>query len=293
MWQLADELCTLFINELNGKYDLRREELNKSKNKKSVSSEINIEFDEYFEDFATIKFQVTEKHSDEEIYGILTAYQGENLPGFPSMDAFLYLMLPKLEMLKQPTYELLDKVYEKLDSTLKETCALVFKRFPAIEMEIYDIISQDLGAKRENARTMLRTLMECEENYLFTNDTDYISDNLHKYVDDTAAKKRDESRSNIDRGKFAVVNQLRKRINAYFFIVSRNLKDSIPKLIGTFMVQAIMKDVRFILFNNISKANSFLSRMNEPNDIATERAMLNKQFEVLKKAERRILADPA
>ncbi len=61
------------------------------------------------------------------------------------MDAFLFLMLPKLEMLKQPTYELLDKTYEKLNETLKEACAFIFKRFPTIEMEIFDIINKDLA----------------------------------------------------------------------------------------------------------------------------------------------------
>jgi hypothetical protein len=292
VWQLADELCSLFVNELNGKYDIRREDLNKSK-KKSVSSEINIEFDEYFEDYATIKYQVIEKHSDEEIYGILTAYSGGSLPGFPSMDAFLFLMLPKLDLLKQPTYELLDKVHEKLEQSLKDCCSLIFKRFPAIEMEIFEIINHDLAKKKEDTRTILRTLMECEENYLFTNDTEYISDNLHKYIDDTAAKKREDSKNTFDKGKFAIVNSLRRRINAYFYIVSRNLKDSIPKIIGTFLIQGIMKDIKFVLFNNISKANSFLNRMTEPNDIANERASLQKQYDVLRKAERRILADPS
>ena len=145
VWKLADELCTLFVNEISGKYDTRREALNKKK-KRSLSSNINTEFDEYFEDYATIKYQVTEKHTDEDIYNILTTYQGDNLPGFPSMDAFLFLMLPKLEMLKNPTYELLDKVNEKLFDSLKEACAYVFKRFPSIEMEIFDIIAKDLAA---------------------------------------------------------------------------------------------------------------------------------------------------
>lgn len=140
---MADELCSLFINELNGKYDMKRDELN-IKKKKSVTSELNSEFDEYFDEYATIKYQVTEKHTDEEIYNVLTTYQGDNLPGFPSMDAFLYLMLPKLELLKSPTYELLDKVYDRLDQLLKAACTLIFKRFPTIEMEIYDIIQNDL-----------------------------------------------------------------------------------------------------------------------------------------------------
>jgi hypothetical protein len=88
------------------------------------------------------------------------------------------------------------------------------------------------------------------------------------------------------------VNSLRKRINAYFFIVSRNLKDSIPKIIGTFLIQAIQKDLKFVIFSNISKTNSFLTRMSEPGDIASERQRIQKEYDTLKKAERRILSDP-
>ena len=32
---------------------------------------------------------------------------------------------------------------------------------------------------------MLLSIMECEENYLFTNDNEYVSDNLHKYIDES------------------------------------------------------------------------------------------------------------
>jgi hypothetical protein len=81
---------------------------------------------------------------------------------------------------------------------------------------------------------MIRVLLECEENYLFTNDEDYVNDNLEKFVPEKKKKKEE----GIERSKLAVVNQLRKRINAYFYIVTRNLKDSIPKMIGTFLVQA-------------------------------------------------------
>lgn len=124
---------------------------------------------------------------------------------------------------------------------------------------------------------------------MFTNDNEYISDNLHKYIDEKKAKKEPEG---FDRGKYAVVNQLRKRINAYFYIVSRNLKDTIPKLIGTFLIQAVQKDLKFVIFNNISKTNSFLNKMSEPGDVANERARLQKEHETLRRAERRILSDP-
>jgi len=39
------------------------------------------------------------------------------------------------------------------------------------------------------------------------------------------------------KGTNAFVNEMRKRIDAYFEIVLRNVKDSVPKAIGYFLVK--------------------------------------------------------
>jgi hypothetical protein len=71
-------------------------------------------------------------------------YQGNSIPGFPSMDAFLYLITPKLELLKKPAYELLDKVNEKLEKLVKIAAKKLFNRFPTLEAEISQVVINDL-----------------------------------------------------------------------------------------------------------------------------------------------------
>jgi hypothetical protein len=41
----------------------------------------------------------------------------------------------------------------------------------------------------------------------------------------------------VQRGGNVFVNEMRKRINEYFEIVLRNVRDSIPKAIGFFLVK--------------------------------------------------------
>lgn len=67
IWKLAEEFCTLFINEVNGKYDPRRADLTKKTAKFSFGSKINSKFEEFFEEFAATDYLATETHTDEEI----------------------------------------------------------------------------------------------------------------------------------------------------------------------------------------------------------------------------------
>ena len=134
----------MFINEVNGKYDPRRADLTKKTAKFSFGSKINSKFEEFFEEFAATDYLATETHTDEEIQSILTMYQGNSIPGFPSMDAFLYLITPKLELLKKPAYELLDKVNEKLEKLVKIAAKKLFNRFPTLETEISQVVINDL-----------------------------------------------------------------------------------------------------------------------------------------------------
>lgn len=210
-------------------------------------------------------------------------YQGDSIPGFPSMDAFLYLITPKLELMKQPGYALLEKVFSKLEKLAREASRAQFSRFPIIEAEIGEIIIKDLQEKKDKAKEILGALMECEENYLFTNDSDYLA-NKSPLQD---RKKQKGLRS----PQSALVAELKGRIDTYFYIVSRNLKDTVPKIIGNFLIKASIRDVRFVLFDNLSKDDSFLNKMSEPSATENERNMLKKQHAVLVKAERKLMAD--
>jgi hypothetical protein len=128
--------------------------------------------------------------------------------------------------------------------------------------------------------------MECEENYLFTNNQDYIANRQIVSKDKKDKKKRIEAPGS------AIVNELRQRIDSYFHIVCKNLKDTVPKIIGNFLIKSTINDIKFVLFESLSNEETFLNKMSEPSNIENERNALKKQLDVMIKAERKLMSDP-
>jgi hypothetical protein len=49
----------------------------------------------------------------------------------------------------------------------------IFQRFPSLIPEIMDIIIKSLSKDRDRAREVVEAIIDSEQNYLFTNDTNY------------------------------------------------------------------------------------------------------------------------
>jgi hypothetical protein len=43
-------------------------------------------------------------------------HEGDTIPGFPSVDVFIYLIQPQLEKLREPALDLLQDVYHMLEN---------------------------------------------------------------------------------------------------------------------------------------------------------------------------------
>lgn len=50
----------------------------------------------------------------------------------------------------------------------------IFSRFPTMTPEVMDIITTVLQAEREKTRAIVEAIIDSEQNYLFTNDMDYL-----------------------------------------------------------------------------------------------------------------------
>jgi hypothetical protein len=71
-------------------------------------------FEELYEDESASSFKVTKDLNDSDIERAIKNHQGDSIPGFPSIHAFLYLLSPKLQKLKEPAMDLLNNVYTEL-----------------------------------------------------------------------------------------------------------------------------------------------------------------------------------
>lgn len=61
-------------------------------------------------------YRATSEYNDMHIQKAIQMHEGDGLPGFPSLDVFVYLINPQLEKLKDPALELIQDTYAMLEN---------------------------------------------------------------------------------------------------------------------------------------------------------------------------------
>lgn len=118
-------------------------------------------------------FRACSEYNDMHIQKAIQMHEGDGLPGFPSVDVFIYLITPQLEKLRDPALELIQDSYAQLELIAHTIVEKIFQRFPSLIPEIMDIIIKSLSKDRDRAREVVEAIIDSEQNYLFTNDTNY------------------------------------------------------------------------------------------------------------------------
>ena len=120
-----------------------------------------------------------------------------------------------------------------------------------------DIIVKTISKERDHSREIVEAIIDSEQNYLFTNDLDYKENRQVTIVPEGQdgdmsgqpggpggpggpPRQQPPQRGppgGGGGGGNTFVRELRTRIDAYFSIVLRSVKDSVPKAIGYFLVR--------------------------------------------------------
>lgn len=88
------------------------------------------------------------------------------------------------------------------------------------------------------------------------------------------------------------MKEIRARIDAYYKIAVRNVRDTIPKSIGFFLVKQSQERLQFELYAQINKNEQLTKSLGEPERVAEERKSLNATLDTLKKALKVLQRDP-
>lgn len=96
--------------------------------------------------------------------------------------------------------------------------------------------------------------MKSELDYIFTNDNEYLT---------TKASLSFNQDQKID-ATSVLVKELRERVDAYYRLVVRNLRECIPKCIGYFLVKSSQDKMQFNLYNEMLKNENVMGLMVEP-----------------------------
>lgn len=221
VFKLVRKFKDNFDQAINGKYlheKVERKKDLKNSDGETVTFQLNTQFSELFKKQANPEFRASADLKDEHIERAIETYQAASMPGFSSIDSFLALINPKLESLKDPIFQVLEECKVILETKGFEQLDQVFKKFPKLLAEVKDSFSKFLYQEKTITRRILENLVKSEENYLYTNDPSII-------VTATIEKQ-------VLTGRDIQVLEMRSKIDNYFGIVIKNLRDFVPKIIG-------------------------------------------------------------
>ena len=300
LWTMLNEYCDIFRNVLRGKFDNKKLSFLKDEG----GYKIKVLYKRLLEEF-TGDYKATAGYKDEDIQYALTVHEGDSIPGFPSVDAFIYLLTPQLEKLKEPIEECFQEVYNYIEMLSGKILEKSFQRFPQMINDMGDFINTFLVQVRDKAKYMVDCIVDMEINYLFTNDYDYLN-NFTTFIpknqnpgNPNVGNNKNINENNNSGGyqppvdaKTVFVKEIRNRIEAYFKLIVRNLRDSIPKCIGNNLVKEIENNMQIELYNQLYKSNEVVSLLNEPEHIAIRRKELVELIKVMKNAQKIIRRDP-
>ena len=295
LWTMLNEYCEIFRNVLKGKYNKRVQFL-----KEEGGYKIKILYKKLLEDY-TGDYKATAGYTDENINYALTIHEGDSIPGFPSVDAFTYLLKPQLEKLKEPIEECFSEVYQYIDYLSGKILEKTFARFPQIINDMGDFINNFLIQEKDKTKYLVDSIVDMEINYLFTNDYDYLNNfttfipkNQNNNQNNNQKNNQMNNNDNIQSfdAKTIFIKEIRNRIEAYFKLIVRNLRDSIPKIIGNNLIKSIEDNMQIELYNQLYKSNEMVSLLSEPEHIAERRKDLTELIRVMRNAQKVIKRDP-
>jgi hypothetical protein len=201
----------------------------------------------------------------------------------------VYLITPELKKLADPAIDLLAECHLYIEQLAEEIAQKVFSRFPGVVNDIMEIVSNCLMEKKDKASKVVEAIIESEEGYLFTNDKEY----MEKCTDIVPAEEgEDKEAARKTSRNQSYVNEIRKRLDMYFKIIVRGIRDSVPKAIGYFLVDGIQEHIQYELYAEINKNESMAETLGEPPEVTAERKTLNTSHETMKKSLKVLQRDP-
>ena len=311
LWNMINEYCDIFRNILQGKFTNKRLSF--------LDGEGGFVIKKFYKNLLkdfTGDYKATTKYSDEDIDNALTIHEGDSIPGFPSVDAFIYLLRPQLEKLKDPIEDCFQDTFQYIDFLSGKILEKTFTRFPQAINDMTDLVTNYLLEEKEKTKYIIDSVVEMEINYLFTNDREYL-DNFTSFLPKQQQKQlqnkdnapnKDKDKDNKDPKNQENVNEIklqppvdahklfikeiRNRIEAYFKLTVRNLRDMIPKIIGNYLIKEIEENMQLKLYNKLYNAREMTDLLNEPESVAERRKELNDMIKVMKNAQKIIRRDP-
>lgn len=266
-----------FDQEITGKYyyesligKSQKEKIKRSG--ETITFQLNELFNALYEEYTQKGFRITKDYTDDYIRNAMEVYQGDSMPGFQSFDSFLFLINPKMRLLTDPVFNLLEDAKNILETRGSEILETIFKKHPRLLSEVKETFLKVLTTTRNSARKIADNLLRCNENYWFTNDPYMVEGTMSVTKGKTT-------------GRDLMAIELRSRIEKYFYIVVRNIRNTIPKIIGSFLLRKLSENLEVSILNSLSRKNYCIDVFDENSTVAETRKKLRVELNALTQAE--------
>lgn len=87
------------------------------------------------------------------------------------------------------------------------------------------------------------------------------------------------------------IKEIKERLDGYFKIVVKVLNDTVPKMIGFFLVKQSQDTLQMVLFNELNHEQIFES-LGEPKEVEEQRKRLSVRIQTLQKSLKALKRDP-
>lgn len=94
LWNMITDFVSIYKNTITGKFDSKRYANVTPVNKRELSggAKIKLHFYGLYKQF--VNFNATSEYTDADIEKAIMLHEGDTIPGFPSVDVFIYLIQP-------------------------------------------------------------------------------------------------------------------------------------------------------------------------------------------------------
>eukprot|EP00915_Cephaloidophora_sp_WS-2016_P004948 GHVH01006593.1.p1 GENE.GHVH01006593.1~~GHVH01006593.1.p1 ORF type:complete len:678 (-),score=91.03 GHVH01006593.1:267-2300(-) len=187
--------------------------------------------------------------SNLELVQLIKRREGISLSGFPSRRTFESILEPHLTKLGPIALECLDQIVEVVENLTIDLIKNVFGQYPSMQTVVLELAEEALIERKQAVVDQIK-LITGSEQYFFTNDKNHTSKldcDLTKLEEKfiTDGKRYEDAVEDaleaecIPMTYRSEIIGLRKTAKSYFQVTIRNLRDSIPKVIGyAFVCQA-------------------------------------------------------
>lgn len=93
LWNMITDFVTIYKNTITGKFDSKRYQggqNNPAKKELSGGAKIKLHFYGLYKQF--VNYNATTEYTDQDIERAIMLHEGDTIPGFPSVDVFIYLI---------------------------------------------------------------------------------------------------------------------------------------------------------------------------------------------------------